>query len=57
MLGSFTIKMTREILYQKAYGWRDICDTLQTCAIEAINDYRLKHLVEIFGHSDSLLEA
>ena len=38
-------------------SWCGIADTLQTSAIEAINDYKLKHLVEIFGLSGSLLEA
>ena len=35
--------------------WCGIADTLQTSAIEAINDYKLKHLVQVFNLSDGLL--
>ena len=36
-------------------NWCSIVDVLQTAAIDATNDYKLKHLVEIFGLSGDLL--
>lgn len=35
--------------------WCRISDAFQTSAIEAIDDYKLKNLVELFNLSDSLL--
>jgi hypothetical protein len=35
--------------------WCGISDAFQTSAIEAVNDFKLKHLVDIFQLSDELL--
>jgi hypothetical protein len=36
--------------------WCRIVDAFQTSAIAADNDYKLKHLVKVFGLSGDLLE-
>jgi site-specific DNA recombinase len=36
-------------------NWCSIVDALQTSALAAVNDYRLKHLVEVFGLSGDLI--
>ena len=38
-------------------NWCSIVDALQTSAIAATTDYKLKHLVELFGLSGDLLDA
>jgi len=37
--------------------WCKIVDAFQTSAIAAVTDYKLKHLVELFGLSGDLLGA
>lgn len=37
--------------------WCKIVDALQTSAISATNDYKLKHLAEVFQLSGNLLDA
>lgn len=55
----FTLKQPFDSLVKisKTGVWCGIADTLQTCAIEAANDYRLKHLVEVFQLSGDLIAA
>ena len=36
-------------------NWCSVCDALQTSAIEAINDSKLKNLANLFGLSANLL--
>jgi len=48
------------ILYQNYYIpvkclWCTVIDAFQNTAIDATNDYKLKHLVEVFGLSGDLI--
>lgn len=38
-------------------NWCSIVDAFQTAAIDAQDNYRLKHLVEVFQLSGGLLDA
>lgn len=42
-------------LIARHFVWCSIVDAFQTSAINAVNDYKLKHLVEVFGLSSTLL--
>lgn len=49
--------MKKAPLDVKHFSWCSIVDVFQTAAIDAQEDYKLKHLVEQFSLSGSLLDA
>ena len=51
----FKNKKTTTNCGHNTYVWCKIVDALQTSAIGATNDYKLKHLAEVFNLSSNLI--